>query len=165
MILLENPKFIENLAGVIRAAACFGQTNVIWTGNRLDKYFVGNFQQETNPLPILGGSSTSKKARVLREFRMKEYQSVRWYKEVRPFNISLVTPVCVEIVDGAESLVDFVHPEFALYVFGPEDGSVSQVFRRLCHRFVRIPSKHCLNLACAVNVVLAHRTMQKGSLS
>ena len=42
-------------------------------------------------------------------------------------------------------------------MFGPEDGKVPKVIRRLCHRFVHIPAHFCLNLNAAVNVVLAHR--------
>src|SRR5262249_41512639 len=49
-------------------------------------------------------------------------------------------PVCVEITDGAEDLRDFVHPDKALYVFGPEDGDVPKGIRHACHRFVRIPA-------------------------
>ena len=35
-------------------------------------------------------------------------------------------PVAVELRRNAESLIDFVHPEHALYVFGPEDGSLGR---------------------------------------
>ncbi|HKE32441.1 MAG TPA: hypothetical protein VKD65_12005, partial [Candidatus Angelobacter sp.] len=38
---------------------------------------------------------------------------------------------------------------------------VTQVIRRLCHRFVHIPAHFCLNLSVAVNVVLAHRLMSR----
>jgi tRNA C32,U32 (ribose-2'-O)-methylase TrmJ len=54
-----------------------------------------------------------------------------------------------------------VHPENAVYVFGPEDGSIPPVFRRHCHRFVSIPSKHCLNLAAAVYIVLYDRNQKE----
>ena len=74
-----------------------------------------------------------------------------------------VTPVCIEVLDDAESLVRFDHPEHAAYVLGPEDGSVPEGVRAACHRFVRIPAvgrasgARCLNLAAAVNVVLYDR--------
>jgi tRNA(Leu) C34 or U34 (ribose-2'-O)-methylase TrmL len=57
--------------------------------------------------------------------------------------------------------VDFEHPENALYVFGPEDGSLPKTVRLLCHRFVVIPTHHCLNLAAAVNVVLYDRRLKR----
>lgn len=72
-----------------------------------------------------------------------------------------VTPVAIELCHDAEILTDFVHPENALYVFGPEDGSIGSVWLRHCHRFLAIPANHCLNLAAAVNVVLYDRRMKR----
>jgi tRNA(Leu) C34 or U34 (ribose-2'-O)-methylase TrmL len=66
-------------------------------------------------------------------------------------------PVCVELGEGYESLPGFTHPEHALYVFGPEDGSVPRPIKQACHQFVSIPTHVCLNLAAAVNVVLYDR--------
>lgn len=82
--------------------------------------------------------------RLPREERMKGYQHVVVAETQAPMNwlgqkardISAV-PVC-----------------------GPEDGGVSGGLRTMCHHFVKIPAKHCLNLAAAVNVVLCHRHMQ-----
>ena len=59
----------------------------------------------------------------------------------------------------------YQHPlDDAAYVFGPEDGSVGNNWKSLCHEFVYIPSRHCLNLAAAVNVVLSHRLLQRMSM-
>jgi tRNA(Leu) C34 or U34 (ribose-2'-O)-methylase TrmL len=71
-------------------------------------------------------------------------------------------PGCVEIVDAAEDLRDFVHPDAPPYVFGPEDGSVPKGVRSACHRFVRIPAwdpeeRTLYNLAFAVGAVLYDR--------
>ena len=60
-----------------------------------------------------------------------------------------------------KSLVTFEHPEDALYVFGPEDGGLPRPVRLLCHRFVFLPTHHCLNLAAAVNVVLYDRRLKR----
>jgi tRNA(Leu) C34 or U34 (ribose-2'-O)-methylase TrmL len=68
--------------------------------------------------------------------------------------------VAVELRPGSESLVDFIHPEAAtppVYVFGPEDGSLSGPVVKRCHRFVVIPSFECLNLATSVATVLYDR--------
>jgi tRNA(Leu) C34 or U34 (ribose-2'-O)-methylase TrmL len=100
--------------------------------------------------------------RLPREERMKGYRDVYWEQNERPFDqFDNAVPVCVEIVPNASSLVDFQHPNRAVYVFGPEDGSVPQVFRRLCQRFIFIPSAHCLNLSAAVNVVLYDRRAKR----
>jgi tRNA C32,U32 (ribose-2'-O)-methylase TrmJ len=60
----------------------------------------------------------------------------------------------------AEQLPDFEHPEHALYVFGPEDGGLSSVHLRHCHRFVTIPSDGCVNLAAAAYLVLYDRLVK-----
>src|SRR5262249_34036115 len=72
-----------------------------------------------------------------------------------------VTPVAVELLPTAQPLTSFEHPEDALYVFGPEDGGLPKAVRLLCHRFVFIPTHHCLNLAAAVNVVLYDRRLKR----
>ena len=67
-------------------------------------------------------------------------------------------PVAVELRPGAESLVDFVHPDGqAIYLFGPEDGSLPGAVLKRCHRFVVIPSFECLNLANSVAALLYDR--------
>jgi len=63
----------------------------------------------------------------------------------------------VELRKNAESLIEFEHPDNALYVFGPEDGSLDRAVLARCHRFVVIPARHCANLASAVYTVLYDR--------
>lgn len=93
---------------------------------------------------------------------MKGYTAVDFFQAERPFELfESATPVCVELTPSAEVLTTFEHPENAVYVFGPEDGYVSQSFRGLCHRFLYIPSYHCLNLSAALNVILADRVMKR----
>lgn len=146
ILILDRPKYVANLGAVIRAASSFGAQQIYWSGKRIDL--------DAND-------------RLPREMRMQLYKDVRVTRTERPFDkltgeyTAKITPVCVELVPGAESLADFVHPPNAAYVFGPEDGDVSQVYRRLCHRFVYIPSRHCLNLAAAVNIVLYDRATKE----
>lgn len=95
---------------------------------------------------------------------MKGYRSVEMVSGRPTFqslHTGLATPVAVEIRPDAESLVTFDRPEEALYVFGPEDGGLPKSVRLLCHRFVVIPTHHCLNLAAAVNVVLYDRRLKR----
>ena len=140
-VVLIDPKFSHNVGATIRACSCFGVESLVWMGSRID---------------------VSKYSRLPREERMKGYKSVQFVNDQRPFELfERFTPVCVEVYDNSEPLTTFDHPENAVYVFGPEDGKVPQVIRRLCHRFVHIPAHFCLNLSAAVNVVLAHRLMSR----
>ena len=146
---LLNPKTPHNVGGALRACSVYGAHTLTWTGQRVAD-------------APMGAATTiaARKWRPPREERMKAYRDVDWGVEEGGLDRAITagfTPVCVEIVDEAESLVDFVHPAAAVYVFGPEDGSVPKGVRTVCHRFVMMPTKTCLNLAAAVNVVLYDR--------
>lgn len=65
--------------------------------------------------------------------------------------------VCVELVEGATALPEFQHPANAIYIFGPEDGSLSQELVDRADAVVYIPTIGCMNLAATVNVVLYDR--------
>lgn len=133
-IAIINPKFEHNLAGAVRSAACFGADKVIYTGNRV---------RFSDHLP--------------REFRHKDYANIELIKQDYPINPELGIPVAVELITGAECLTNFEHPENALYIFGGEDQTLNTSILKQCHRFVRIPSKYCLNVVAAINVVLYDR--------
>jgi tRNA C32,U32 (ribose-2'-O)-methylase TrmJ len=50
-----------------------------------------------------------------------------------------------------------VHPAHALYIFGPEDGSISQSIIDRADDVVYVPTVGCMNLAASVNVLLYDR--------
>lgn len=157
-VMLCNPKTPFNVGGALRACAIFGADTLRWTGDR-----VTDGREVRNG----GGTNIGKRAaRLPREERMKMYH-VDWGKDddaLDKFIDAKFTPVCVEILDSSEDLVCFEHPYKALYVFGPEDGHVPKGVRNNCFRFVRIPSRSCLNLAAAVNVVLYDRVVKLGEI-
>lgn len=100
---------------------------------------------------------------------MKDYLGVDWREDEQAldnFIAAGMTPIAVEVRDNSESLPEFVHPARAVYVFGPEDGSIPRGVLSVCHRFLRIPTANRtpLNLAAAVNVVLYDRWVKVGSL-
>ena len=144
-VALIDPKYPHNVGAALRACSCWGVSQLWWTGSRVT-------------LDVPRGE------RLPREERMKGYRHVQLVRDDRVFDRfepGSVTPVAVELRPQAESLVTFEHPEDALYVFGPEDGSLPKPVRLLCHRFVVIPTHHCLNLAAAVNVVLYDRRLKR----
>jgi tRNA(Leu) C34 or U34 (ribose-2'-O)-methylase TrmL len=139
-VVLTDPKFPHNVGAAVRAASCYGIGQVWFTGDRVQ----------------LAGE---RRFRLPREERMRGYQDVELRHSDQPFDAFAATavPVAVELRRNAESLIDFVHPDHAVYVFGPEDGSLDRAVLGLCHRFVVIPTRHCTNLAAAVYTVLYDR--------
>jgi len=137
-IALINPKYSHNVGAALRAASCFGAKQVWWTGNRV---------------------RLDDKKRLPREERMKGFRDVelRNYDQIWDQFGPEVVPVAIELRQNSESLQSFVHPPNALYVFGPEDGSLGGNHLSRCHRFVVIPTKHCVNLAAAVYIILYDR--------
>lgn len=130
-ITLISPKFENNLAMVVRLAAAFNIPEI---------YCVKPRFKPAERIP-----------RELRMFRnVKVIEAEKW-----PSNHRLVA---VERRENAESLLDFVHPATSevpwSYVFGPEDGEISQDLLRRCSRFVQIPVANSMNLATAVAVIL-----------
>lgn len=138
-VLLINPKYPHNVGAVIRACSSYGVADMRFTGTRMERELAGW-------------------RRTPREERMKGYKDVTWKACQSPFDeFRDLTPVAIEVRDNCEMLQDFEHPQNALYVFGPEDGSLTNVHLRHCHRFVAIPTRHCLNLSMAVGTVLYDR--------
>src|SRR5215210_314259 len=138
-IVLIDPKYAHNVGMVVRLASCYGLKQVWFTGERVS-------------LDI------SYRKRLPREERMKGYADVEIINYDYPFEqFTEVVPVAVEVRKNSESLHSFEHPPNAVYVFGPEDGSVAKPHIGHCHRFVVIPTRHCLNLAAAVATVLWDR--------
>jgi tRNA(Leu) C34 or U34 (ribose-2'-O)-methylase TrmL len=138
-IALVDPKFPHNVGAAVRAASCYGIRQVWFSGARVQ----------------LDGA---KRQRLPREERMRGYMEV----EIRQADYFFdafedAVPVAVELRRNAESLIEFEHPERALYVFGPEDGSLDRAVLAQCHRFVVIPTRHCTNLSAAVYTVLYDR--------
>lgn len=142
-IVLINPKYPHNLAAAVRACACWGATSLRYTGDRIE-----------TPIGPKG------KPRLPRELRL--YRSVSVEHTEDPLHHLADTPIIgVELVPGAMHIQGYQHPTPACYVFGPEDGSIPQKWRRHCYLFLKLPSDHCLNLAACINCVLFHRRLTR----
>jgi len=141
-IIMYNPKYPHNVGAAVRACSCFDSNLIVFSGDRVS----------LEP-------SGKKGYRLPREERMKGYKHVKLINDEYPFNrfSKDVIPVAVEVRENAEILPHFIHPKNAVYVFGPEDGSIPQIYLKHCQRFLVIPNPFCLNLAAAINVVLYDR--------
>jgi len=137
---LINPKSPENVMSVMRSAGNFSVDRVFYTGARYPR-----------ALKLKPGSVDMSR-------KVSQHISL---SEVADFIDDVdegMKLICVELVENAVPLPEFQHPEHALYVFGPEDGSISQQVIDRADAVVFIPTIGCMNLAATVNVVLYDRT-------
>jgi len=137
---LLNPKTPSNVGAVMRAAGCYRVDSVYYTGQRYER--AAKFNTDTHhskqDIPLIGVDCL--------------LQSVSE-------DMSLV---CVELAVGAIPLPAYEHPEKAFYLFGPEDGSISQQIIDKANAVVYIPTQGCMNLAATVNVLLYDRLTKLG---
>ncbi|MBS1722507.1 MAG: hypothetical protein JSS66_05810 [Armatimonadetes bacterium] len=143
-IVLVGTKFPHNVGMVLRLAACHGIGQVWTTGQRI-----------WNEVDALD--------RVPREERIKGYRDVQlvWHPEPLPPLAADATPIAVEFRPNSECLFDFEHPEKPIYIFGPEDGTLDRSILVHCHRFVKIDSMECLNLATAAATLLYDQRLKE----
>jgi len=132
---LSNPKTPTNVGVVMRAVSCFQANAVFYTGDRYDR--AARFHTDTQD----SASSTPL------------YEVSNLLDSV-PDDTKIV---CVELVEGAVPLPEYQHPDKAFYIFGPEDGTLSQEMIDRADSVVYIPTVGCLNVAMAVNIVLYDR--------
>ncbi len=142
-VALINPKHPRNVGQAVRACSCFGIEQCWFSGNRVQIALEG-------------------KKRLPREERMKGYSKVDIIQYDYIFDqFPNAVPVGVEVMPGAELLPYFEHPENAVYVFGPEDGSLTSITKKFCHKFVFIPMRHCANLSASLYMVLYDRLLKE----
>lgn len=134
---LVRPKDTANVGAILRASYCFDVSLIAIEGDRT---------------PIRSYVDTPKAWRHIPVIRNDDLSGVIPYDAV---------PVAVDLVDDAEDLRDFVHPERAFYVFGPEDGTLGHKHLQFCHKRVMLPTRTCLNLASCVGIVLYDRLLKQ----
>lgn len=147
IIGLVNPKGPSNVGTVMRAAGCFNANEVLYTGTRYAR--AAQYETKTN-------TDTHKSRNSI------PLTQVECLVSRKTENMEVV---CVELCLGATSLIEFSHPENALYIFGPEDGSISQDVIDQADHVVYIPTKDCLNLAATANVVLYDRLAKSSAIN
>jgi len=133
---LHLPKDPLNIGEVLRAAGCYGASMVAASGTRYKKSKTDT-QSAHRHLPLIECDDL---------------------KLILPYGC---TPIAVDLIDDAKSLIDFKHPESAFYIFGAEDGTLGNDILHWCKERVYIPTNYCMNLAATVNVVLYDRLSKR----
>tara|TARA_R110000751_G_scaffold91266_3_gene179076 strand:+ start:286426 stop:286941 length:516 start_codon:yes stop_codon:yes gene_type:complete len=135
-LAIINPKSPQNMGSILRAAGCYQVHSIRYTGERYAR--AKAFQTDTKNVHLAINVSHVD-------------QVINGTTDVN------LSKVAVELVEGATPLPNFIHPENALYIFGPEDGSIEQDVVDQCDYVVYVPTVGCMNLAATVNVLLYDR--------
>ncbi len=101
-VALVDPKYPHNVGAAVRAASCYGIRQVWFSGDRVQLRGARGY-------------------RLPREERMRGYQDVELRQSDAFFDAfdRDVVPVAVEVRAGSESLIEFKHPDRALYILAP----------------------------------------------
>lgn len=129
---LHNPKFPENVGGVMRACMAYNADLLAIQGRRYTRTATDTCSGYRH-IPTLSGVNL---------------------REVIPFDC---VPVAVDIIDGAIPLPKYKHPRRAFYIFGAEDATLGKQITSWCRDTIYVPTTICMNLAAAVNVILYDR--------
>jgi tRNA(Leu) C34 or U34 (ribose-2'-O)-methylase TrmL len=132
---LDNPKSSINVGSAMRAVGCYNSAFLACTGKRFN----------TQPTD------------TMKQYRHIPFLRVDDLKNIIPFDC---VPVAVDLVEGAESLYSYNHPERAFYIFGAEDATLDKRVFSWCRDIVYIPTDGCMNLAATINVVLYDRQLK-----
>ncbi len=145
---LSNPKSPDNVNSVRRAAGNFSAQAIYYSGTRYPRAL------RLNP----GGVNMSRD--------ISQNIPLNGVTELLTAVPEGMSTVCIEFAENAIALPEFQHPERAFYIFGPEDGNLTQTIIDQADAVVYVPTQGCMNLAATVNVVLYDRLMksfQQGS--
>jgi len=132
IIALTNPKSSSNVGGAMRAAGCYDAQKVVYSGDRFNR-------------AVRLAADTQK---------VHEIVPLVHYEELLDALEPGMKLVCVDLIEGATPLPNFQHPDNAMYLFGPEDGTIKQKVINQADAVVYVPTIGCMNLAASVNVVM-----------
>jgi len=136
---LSNPKSPDNVGAILRASANYQVDSVFYTGIRYPQALKR------------AGRSVDMSRKLGKDIPITQVNSLL---DAVTENVKIV---CIEFAEGAVALPEFRHPEQALYIFGPEDGSIEQEVIDKADHVVFVPTISCMNLSASVNVLLYDR--------
>ena len=139
-IAVINMKTEINYGTLFRSANCFGADFLALVGRRFKKQSSDTMRSERH-IPLF------------------EFATIEALFGTLPFGCQ---PIAIEITETARFLQDYHHPDRAMYILGPEDGSLGDSVLKRCVSVLRIPTSHCLNVAVAGSIVMYDRISKEG---
>jgi tRNA G18 (ribose-2'-O)-methylase SpoU len=132
---IYNVKFHTNIGTLWRSAFCLGADFIFTIGKRYQRQH-------------------SDTVASYRHVPLFHYDDGDDFLNHRPFSCPLIG---VELADEAADLETFQQPQQAVYLLGPEDGSIPHEILDKCQHIVKFDSRFCLNVAAAGSIVMYDR--------
>ena len=142
---VENISKPMNLGNLIRSAHAFGANSV---------FTISPHKRVVENKDKINKSDTSKSVNHLPYY---EWDKINDISIPRGCKI-----IGIEITEDAEDLQNFVHPLQAMYILGPEKGSLSSETLSRADHIVKIPTSFSLNVAIAGAIVMYDRIKTLG---
>jgi tRNA(Leu) C34 or U34 (ribose-2'-O)-methylase TrmL len=142
---IYHPKKHQNCGTLWRSANIFGASYFFTVAPRFTTKFI---RQHSD---------------TMKSWRHMPYLRFETVNELN-YSIPFAELVAVEITDDAQSLVNFKHPERAIYLLGAEDHGIPPSVLERCQHKIYIPSSHCFNVSAVGSMVMYDR-MAKNSLT
>ncbi|WOD08011.1 TrmH family RNA methyltransferase [Marinomonas sp. GJ51-6] len=97
---LTNPKGVENVGSVMRAAGCYQVDQVLYSGQRYDRAakMTTDTKNASSTIPLINIETLNAETLI---------DAVEHDTQI----------ICVDLIQGATPLPSFQHPEKALYIF------------------------------------------------
>lgn len=141
---LHDVKNGYNVGGVLRAIGAFGGKFLAVSGNRWSQ------KGDWRHMDTEGA-----------HLRLPVYLNATDMFTYMPYGCE---PVAIELSKDARSIVNFKHPKVAMYIFGPEDGSLPDSVLEKCKSKIYIPTEYSLNLYSAATAVMYDRVSKISQL-
>lgn len=132
---IENNKFPKNIGTLWRTAMNFDATFIFTIGDR--------YKHQWTDTP-----------KVSRHKPLLHWETPEQFKANVPVKAKIIG---IEIIECATDIVQFEHPECAIYVLGSEAGGMTEEMLALCDEVVTIPTTRCANVAIAGTIVMYDR--------
>lgn len=123
---IERGKCVSNVGTLWRTASQLGAAGIFTVGKRYPK-------------------QASDTLKTYRHIPQREYLDMHALRDAMPYDCQLVG-----IEMGGTPLVDFKHPERAVYLLGAEDHGLTALALGMCHRVVSLPSVRTASYNVAV---------------
>lgn len=129
-----------NIGAIYRTAHAFGASFIFSIGANYKSVSYSDTSSSTSHIPY--------------------YKFNNFSKELLPVGTKIVA---VELTQDAISLPNFYHPLNAVYILGPEKGSITNDILDISDYKIKIPTSFCVNVSIAAAITLYDRKLSKGS--